>query len=84
MKKSISLIAALAITMGIAAPAFADDNISVTIDGKAVSFPDQQPIEMNDRVLVPLRAIFEALGATVVWNDINQSVISKKAEHRFR
>ena len=47
------------------------DVIKVTINGKAVEF-DQQPILVNDRTLVPLRAIFEELGATVTWdNDTN-------------
>lgn len=79
MKKIICLMAAVAMCLGIGVSVFAEDQISVTIDGKAVAFPDQQPIEMNDRVLVPMRAIFEALGATVNWNDANQSVISQKA-----
>ena len=29
---------------------------------------DQPPVIVNDRTLVPMRAIFEALGATVSWN----------------
>jgi len=78
MKKIISLLAALAISTSFGASAFAED-IKVTVNGKPVVFPDQQPIKTETyRVLVPLRAIFEALGATVDWNDQNQSVISKK------
>lgn len=78
MKKIISLLAALILCTSFSIPAFAE-GISVTIDGKPVIFPDQQPIKTEkDRVLVPLRAIFEALGATVDWNEQNQSVISKK------
>ncbi len=42
--------------------------ISVTVNGKPVHF-DQPPVMVEDRTLVPLRAIFEALGATVEWND---------------
>ena len=41
---------------------------------------DQQPIILNDRTLVPVRAIFEALGANVVWDDSSQTVISNKNE----
>jgi len=40
--------------------------VSVIIDGAALKF-DQPPIIENSRTLVPMRAIFEALGATVEW-----------------
>lgn len=52
-------------------------NISVTVNGSAVTF-DQPPIMANDRTLVPLRAIFEALGATVDWNGDTQTVTSTR------
>ena len=78
MKKIISLLAAVAISTSVSVPAFANE-ISVTVNGNPVVFPDQQPVKTESyRVLVPLRAIFEALGATVDWNEKNQSVISKK------
>ena len=41
-----------------------DGAITVTVDGKVLTF-DQEPIMENDRVLVPFRAIFEALGCSV-------------------
>ncbi len=34
----------------------------------------------NDRTLVPLRAIFEALGATVEWEEATQTVTSTKGD----
>ncbi len=49
------------------------EEISVTINGNQVWF-DQPPVIENDRTLVPLRAIFEALGATVDWNENTQTV----------
>lgn len=52
-------------------------NIRVTINGSEIEF-DQPPIMQNDRTLVPLRAIFEALGATVTWDDSLQSVSASK------
>lgn len=51
--------------------------ISVKIDGKKVLF-DQQPIIEEGRTLVPLRAIFEALDASVDWKNDTQTVISEK------
>lgn len=49
--------------------------IVVTINGNPVSF-DQPPVMQNDRTLVPLRAIFEALGGSVEWEDSTQTVTS--------
>lgn len=46
-------------------PVMAENDIQVKLDGKTLSF-DVPPQIINDRTMVPLRAIFEALGATVV------------------
>lgn len=54
--------------------------ISVILDGKYLEFPDQKPIIKDDRTLVPLRAIFEALDAYVGWNDEEKRVISIKGD----
>lgn len=40
--------------------------IRVQLDGKVLTF-DQPPVNINGRVLVPFRAIFEAFGAEVTW-----------------
>jgi hypothetical protein len=42
------------------------EEISVFVDGKHVVF-DTPPIVIRGRTLVPLRAIFEAMGADVTW-----------------
>ena len=51
--------------------------ITVNVNGQLVNF-DQPPIIIDGRTLVPLRAIFEALGATVEWKGDTQTVTSKK------
>ncbi|WP_083248470.1 copper amine oxidase N-terminal domain-containing protein [Desulfuribacillus stibiiarsenatis] len=43
-------------------------NIRVVVNGSQVSF-DQEPIIVNDRILVPIRAIAESLGTTVEWQE---------------
>lgn len=53
------------------------DLIPVQIDGNYVDF-DQSPVIIDGRTLVPLRAIFEVLGATVEWNGDTKTVTSKK------
>jgi len=50
---------------------------TVTLDGKQMSF-DVPAIIENNTTLVPLRAIFESLGATVEWNDQTQTVTAIK------
>jgi hypothetical protein len=54
-------------------PTASSDEIKVLVNGTAVIF-DQPPIIQNGRTLVPLRVIFEALGATVNWNQSTQTV----------
>lgn len=49
--------------------------ISVIVNGNKVVF-DQLPVIIDRRTLVPLRAIFEALGADVVWDDTTKTVTS--------
>lgn len=51
--------------------------ITVKIDGAEIKF-DQPPILVNDRTMVPLRAIFEGLKAVVTWeNDTNTAIAFK-------
>lgn len=56
-----------------------DETISVVLDGSELIF-DQPPIIKDDRTLVPLRAIFEALGATVAWDGNTQTVTAQKGD----
>lgn len=51
------------------APAFAQQ-VTVTVNGQTMSF-DQPPVMRNNRVFVPMRAIFERLGSTVVYSNGN-------------
>ncbi|MEO2205283.1 CotH kinase family protein [Paenibacillus pabuli] len=51
-----------------------DQTISVTLDGQAISFPDQDSLEQGGRVMVPVNAILEALGAEVTWDKTAKTV----------
>ncbi|MCA1594809.1 MAG: hypothetical protein LC772_00055, partial [Chloroflexi bacterium] len=53
--------------------------IHVRIDGQPLRFADQRPMEVDNRVLVPLRGVFEGLGANVDWNPANQTVTGRRA-----
>lgn len=54
--------------------------IRVFIDNKLLDFEDTDPIIENSRTLVPMRAIFEALGAQIEWDDANKTVTARKGE----
>jgi hypothetical protein len=51
----------------------ADTPISLIVDRRTITL-DVAPIIENDRVLLPYRAIGEALGATVSWNESSRLV----------
>ena len=51
------------------------DEITVMLNGKKVDF-DVKPMLIDDRTMVPVRAIFEALGAAVEWDNDTETVIS--------
>ena len=55
------------------------NSISVTLDGVKIAF-DQPPALINDRTLVPLRAIFEAMGADVKWAEATQTVTATRGD----
>ncbi len=63
-----SLLVASAAVIGVSATKTnqSETHPIVTVEGKTVKFPDQQPIIKNDRTLVPIRFIAESLGT--MWN----------------
>lgn len=77
LKKFLCAVLSAAIVLTPIFPVAASDRINVTINGNPVYF-DVPPMMINDRTMVPLRAIFEALGASVDWNEATQTVTSSK------
>ncbi|MEI7883822.1 MAG: stalk domain-containing protein [Clostridia bacterium] len=55
-------------------------DIRATLNGKNIIF-DVPPILKNGRTLVPIRAIAEALGTIVQWNENTQTVTITKASN---
>lgn len=66
------MLVALAVTGMPAAPVHAQ-GIQVIVDGQPVVF-DQPPVTLGGRVLVPLRGVFERLGALVEWDPRTNTV----------
>ena len=65
-------VSIIAMTMLISAKS---DGITVKVNGKTVSFPDQPPVVQNERTLVPVRFVAEALGYDVIWNQADNSAV---------
>ena len=74
-KKITILLLVFCLSLSVFTKAAGDGEITVFIDGEQVLF-DVPPQTINDRTMVPMRAIFEALGATVDWNEEEQSITS--------
>lgn len=86
MKKVISLlIAAFSVCCMAVSASAADEKINVYLDGfygadgQKISF-DVPPQTINNRTMVPIRAIFEAMGAVVDWDDATQTATCVKDE----
>lgn len=75
MKKKLlfTLVFAISVFFGMNVYA-ADNDITVSVDRRTIDFADQEPVVESERVLVPLRGVFEAMGAQVYWNQEKQQV----------
>lgn len=94
MKKILSVVLAMCVMLSVCAmPVMAEEAIAATqmqtkdvitimVDGVYVDCAKygQLPVIVEGRTLVPLRSVFEALGATVEWNNETRSVTSVKGE----
>lgn len=76
MKKVISVVLSAFMMIISFTAVHCEDNVKVTLDGKEIAF-DVPPQIIDGRTLVPMRAIFEALGAEVDWNGELQHIIAE-------
>lgn len=56
----------------------ADAGPAISVDGKPVKFMGPGPRRKLGRVLVPLRGVFEMMGAHVKWDDDSQTVFANR------
>lgn len=54
-----------------------EPQITVKLNGRSVSF-EEPPVNWEGNVLVPMRAVFEALGAEVSWNPETRTATGRK------
>jgi hypothetical protein len=82
MKK---FVLAVALVLALALPVSAENPIRVFVNGAQLS---TEAVMINDRVYVPLRAVSESLGGSVVWdertNSVHATTLSGEAEYNAR
>jgi hypothetical protein len=82
-KSSLGALAVGASTLAIALPASAQD-INVFVDGSVVNFAGVPPTNQGGRLLVPLRGVFEALGAQVDYNASTRTIDALRGSTRLQ
>ena len=68
----------LVTVFAVAAVGVAQD-IRVMVNGDRVHFDRSQPMSMNGRVYVPLRGVFESMGAFVDWDPETRTVTAQRS-----
>ena len=78
LKKCTSLLIVLIFLISMVTPVYAKNNsINVQLNGENISF-DVAPQMVNNRILVPMRTIFEKLGANVDWDEQTEAITATK------
>jgi hypothetical protein len=82
-KRSLAALAVGVSTFAIALPASAQ-GINVFVDGTVVNFAGVPPTNQGGRLLVPLRGVFEALGAQVDYNAATRTIDALRGNTRLQ
>jgi hypothetical protein len=75
VKKLRSTLLLLLATLG---SAYARPELVVLVDGKPVEFKTARPQVIGGRTVVPLRGVFEAIGAYVEYDPANRIIKAKR------
>lgn len=78
-----NFVGLMALMAMLVAPVWAQ-NIQVNLNGSPLSFGSVPPASVNGRVLVPLRGVFEALGAQVDYQAASRTVLAAKDATNLR
>ena len=88
LKRAMAFVLMLSVMIGAFAPAIAEaaeaksivltiGNGTMQLDGKDTPIDGAEPVHTNGRVYIPLRAVAEAFGADVEYNETNRDVTIK-------
>lgn len=73
-----------ALAISIIATASAQNPISVYVNQSPVLFADTGARMVGERVMVPLRGVFEQMGADVDWNEARKEVVATMGDKKVR
>ncbi|QSQ10564.1 hypothetical protein H0A61_02974 [Koleobacter methoxysyntrophicus] len=80
LRKSLTLMLTVLFLAQILLPgASYAQGVSVVVDGEPVELTDAAR-EINGRLFLPMRSLFEALGAEVSWDDATQTAVGRLGE----
>lgn len=82
MKKIIKYISAFLLVSIMFINVYAADNIKVYVNNSKLDLSNP-PVSMNGNTLVPVRSIFESLGATIEWNQQTKTVTGKTTDKKI-
>lgn len=77
MKKIISVVIGIALIASVFTMQVSAQKIKVLYNGEEIAF-DVSPKIKDGRVMVPMRAVFEAFGAKVKWDGESRTITAKK------
>ena len=78
MTKLIAIVLAVSSMLTVSAlavSAASTKDITVKVNDTVIRFPDQNPIIQNERTMVPIRFVAEALGYDVDWNEKDNTAV---------
>lgn len=74
---AVTLITVMTVMANIAPVQAESSDVTVLVDGRQLAL-DVPPQIRSGRTLVPMRAIFEALGATISWDEQSKTVTAER------
>lgn len=78
-KSILTMIIAFVMLLSSVTPVFAERPIKVMVGGEILE-TDVAPEIVEGRILLPLRAVFEAIGAEVLWDGETKTVTAKRKD----
>ncbi|MDR2940444.1 MAG: CAP domain-containing protein [Clostridiales bacterium] len=57
---------------------------SLFVNNKKLNFTEQGPVIIDNRLLVPVRGIFESVGATVTWDPVPKTIHIRYKENEIK
>ena len=73
-------ILALALALAVSASAADTQGVQVQLNGEMMTFTDAAPTIQDGRTMIPMRAVFEALGAEVSYDDATRTITAVRGD----